>query len=445
MLSRADNQDLCRVGPGTLMGDLIRQYWIPAMLSSELPGPDCPPVRLRLLGEDVVAFRDTDGMLTLVAENCPHRGASLFFGRNEESGLRCVYHGWKFDATGACVDMPNEPPESNFKHKVRVTAYSCTERNGLIWAYMGARPTPPPLPDIEANMLPEGTYSVWAGMRECNFVQAFEGDIDTCHLGFLHQGSYDPAEATPGSFSYYGLAERAPKYAVVETDYGTMYGAYRPAAEDTYYWRIAQFLLPFWTMPPTNVLGVKIVARAWVPIDDEHTMFFMLTPKLGTVGSTSASPQVSSSQLLTPAKLLPNTSGPHGRFRLEANKRNDYLIDRGLQRAGKNYTGITGIHLQDQAVTESMGPIYDRTKERLGTSDSMIIRTRRRLLQVARDLRERGITPPGVEDPSIFGVRAGGVILKRDADWLAATERLRQAFVKHTKLSTEIVGNIPGS
>ena len=292
MLSNADNQALCSVGPGTLMGDLIRQYWIPALLASELPAPDSAPVRLRLLGENLVAFRDTSGAVGLVAENCPHRGASLFFGRNEEEGLRCVYHGWKFDTTGSCVDMPNEPPESNFKHKVKVTAYPCTERNGLVWTYMGPRQTPPPLPDMEGNMLPEGTYSVWAGMRECNFVQAFEGDIDTSHLGFLHQGSYDPAEATPDTFSYYGIAHRAPKYAVVETDYGTMYGAYRPATDDSYYWRIAHFLFPFWTMPPTNVLGVKIVARAWVPIDDEHTMFFMLTPKLGTVGSTAASAPV---------------------------------------------------------------------------------------------------------------------------------------------------------
>src|SRR3954469_7357126 len=156
MLSHADNQALCSVGPGTLMGDLIRQYSIPALLASELPEPDSAPVRLRLLGENLVAFRDTSGAVGLGAENCPHRGASLFFGRNEEEGLRCVYHGWKFNASGTCVDMPNEPPESNFKHKGKVTAYPCTERNGLVWTYMGPRQTPPPLPDMEGNMLPEG-------------------------------------------------------------------------------------------------------------------------------------------------------------------------------------------------------------------------------------------------------------------------------------------------
>src|SRR5215207_6551172 len=150
MLSNVDNQALCSVGPGTLMGDLIRQYWIPALLASELPAPDSSPVRLRLLGENLVAFRDTSGAVGLVAENCPHRGASLFFGRNEEEGLRCVYHGWKYSADGTCVDMPNEPPESNFKHKVRVTAYPAREAGGFIWTYMG--PTerrPDELPHME--------------------------------------------------------------------------------------------------------------------------------------------------------------------------------------------------------------------------------------------------------------------------------------------------------
>ena len=146
MLSQHDNETLTRVGPGTPMGDLLREYWIPAMLSTELPGPDCDPVRLRLLGEDLVAFRDTNGALGLVDNYCPHRRASLFFGRNEECGIRCVYHGWKFDVNGDCVDMPSEPAESNFKDKVKIKAYKMVERNGMVWAYMGPRAILPPLP-----------------------------------------------------------------------------------------------------------------------------------------------------------------------------------------------------------------------------------------------------------------------------------------------------------
>src|SRR3954471_5198755 len=160
MLSTFENDLLCRVGAGTPMGDLFRQYWLPALRSDELPSPDCPPVRLRILGENLIGFRTTSGAVGLIQNSCPHRGASMFFGRNEEEGLRCVYHGWKFDVTGACVDMPSEPAESNFKNKVRTRAYACVERGGVVWAYMGTRSTPPGLPELEANMLEDGQYAV---------------------------------------------------------------------------------------------------------------------------------------------------------------------------------------------------------------------------------------------------------------------------------------------
>src|SRR5215210_5231684 len=172
MLSQSDNEIPTRVGPGTLMGNLLRRYWTPALISAELPEPDCPPLRVRLLGEDLIAFRTTSGQVGLVANACPHRGASLFFGRNEEDGLRCVYHGWKFDVTGACIDMPSEPAESNFKNKVRTRAYPCVERNGMIWTYMGSRQVLPPLPDLLPNLDPE--CRVGKSMRECNFMQALE-------------------------------------------------------------------------------------------------------------------------------------------------------------------------------------------------------------------------------------------------------------------------------
>src|SRR6266480_1463579 len=159
MLTKQDNEILTRVGPGSHMGEFMRQYWIPALLSHELPSPDCPPLRIRLLCENLIAFRSTSGRVGLLANACPHRGASLFFGRNEEDGLRCVYHGWKFDVAGNCVDMPSEPAESNFKSKVKAVAYPTRERGGLVWLYMGTRSEPPPLPDLDANMQPEGQYS----------------------------------------------------------------------------------------------------------------------------------------------------------------------------------------------------------------------------------------------------------------------------------------------
>ena len=277
MLSQFDNETLTRVGPGTTMGDLLREYWIPAMLSTELPEPDCDPVRLRLLGEDLIAFRDTNGELGLIDNYCPHRRASLFFGRNEECGIRCVYHGWKFDVNGDCVDMPSEPVESNFKDKVKIKAYKMVERNGMIWAYMGPRQDPPPLPDIEPNMMEEGAEGNSAGLRECNWMQALEGDIDTAHLSFLHLGKVSAEDVQPGTFDYYNQKDKKPHYKVVETDYGMMYGAYRPAEEDSYYWRIAQFMMPFYTIPPEGRLGQKIGVRCWIPVDDNHTMFMSMS------------------------------------------------------------------------------------------------------------------------------------------------------------------------
>jgi phthalate 4,5-dioxygenase len=447
MLSPEDNALVTQVGPGTPMGNLMRQYWTPALLSSELTDRDGPPVRIKLLGEELIAFRDSQGRVGLVGNHCPHRGASLFFGRNEESGIRCVYHGWKFDVSGACVDMPNEPPESNFKHKVHATAYPCVERNGMVWTHMGPRTNPPPLPDLEGNMLPDGAWNIVAVQRECNWLQALEGDIDTAHLGFLHHGSLPPSVATPGTFSYYELTNRAPRYQVVDTPYGTMYGAYRPAEEDTYYWRVAHFLFPFYTMPPVGLLGIKITARCWVPMDDEHTMFFMMSPRLRPApeAQRAAQSDASPTAAFGPTKLLPNTTGPYGRFLPEPSRANDYLLDREEQRRGGSYTGVRGIHMQDQAITESMGPIWDRAREHLGSSDTMVVRTRLRLLNAVKALRDRGVTPPGVDEPSIYGVRAGGVILPRDADWLEATEELRAGFVAHPELDVAIVGNIPGA
>jgi phenylpropionate dioxygenase-like ring-hydroxylating dioxygenase large terminal subunit len=207
MLSAADNDYMCRVGPGTPMGNLMRQYWLPALISTELPEPDCAPTRLRLLGENLIAFRATSGVVGIVANACPHRGASLFFGRNEEEGLRCVYHGWKFDVTGQCVDMPSEPAESNFRSKVRAIAYPTQERGGVIWCYMGSREVLPPLPDLEPNMQPDGQYSVQKVFRDCNWVQGLEGDIDTSHLAFLHLGAVKPETARPGSMDYYTVKD----------------------------------------------------------------------------------------------------------------------------------------------------------------------------------------------------------------------------------------------
>ncbi|HLZ27289.1 MAG TPA: Rieske 2Fe-2S domain-containing protein [Chloroflexota bacterium] len=438
MLSQQDNELVTRVGPGTPMGNLMRQYWVPTMLSSELPAPDCDPVRVLLLGEQLIAFRDSNGKVGLLANNCPHRGASLFFGRNEEAGIRCVYHGWKFDVSGTCVDMPNEPAESDFRTKVRAVGYPCQERGGIVWSYLGPRSSPPPLPDLEPNMLPDDQVVLTAIQRDCNWLQGLEGDIDTSHLGFLHLGAIDPENTKPGTFQHYTVKDRAPRYSVVDTEYGAMYGAYRPADAGRLYWRIAQFLFPFYAMIPTGVLGLQVLARAWVPMDDEHMLFFSMgsRPSVATITAVNAP----ATRNRAGEDLLPNRTDWNGRFRLAANAGNDYKIDRGRQRRREDYTGIPGIHTQDQAITESMGPILDRSTERLGTSDVMVIRVRRRLMEAARALAERDLTPPGVDRPDVYRVRSGGAILPESADWLEATAELRQAFVEHPQLDPAIAG-----
>ena len=433
MLSREDNELLCRVGRGTPMGELMRQYWIPAAVSSELPDRDGAPLRVRLLGENLIAFRASSGAVGLVRESCPHRGASLFYGRNEAEGLRCVYHGWKFDVGGRCVDMPNEPAESGFKQKVRAIAYPCVERAGLVWAYLGPRETPPPLPDLEPTLLPDASVQVY--QRECNWMQALEGDIDTCHTVFLHLGHVSAEEAPAGSWARYALGDRAPRYEVSDMDFGVMYGAYRPAEADTNYWRIANFLFPFYAMVPTGVLGLEIRVRAWVPMDDEHTLAI-------TVARVPQGTRKAGRQVVNPPRTLPNTTDWYGRFRCVANAANDYQIDRAGQKSN-SYTGIDAIFLQDQAVTESMGPIYDRTNERLGSSDAMIIRTRKRLIDAAKALRDSGKVPPGVDDPSVYAVRSGGAVLPRDADWIEGTRELRRAGVTHPGLTRDVLGGMP--
>ncbi len=440
MLSKEDNELVTRVGPGTPMGNLMREYWVPAMLASELPAPDSDPVRVMLLGEKLIAFRDSNGKPGLIQNHCPHRGASLFFGRNEEAGLRCVYHGWKFATDGTCVDMPNEPAESDFKSRVRAVAYPCTERGGLIWAYLGARQDPPALPDLEPNMLPNDQVEIAAIQRNCNWLQGLEGDIDTSHLGFLHLGAVQPNDTRPETFAYYTVNDRAPHYNVVDTDYGAMYGAYRPGPDGQHYWRFAQFLFPFYAMIPTGVLGLQVLVRAWVPMDDEHMMFFSMGSQASRVQQTNVNANRRMVRRRPSEMLLPNTTDWYGRFRLEANAANDYKIDRDRQRRKEDYTGIPGIHTQDQAVTESMGTIYDRASERLGSSDVMVIRVRRRLIEAARGFAERGLTPPGVDSPEVYRQRSGGAFLPRDANWLEATAELRKAFVQHPELDPALAG-----
>jgi phthalate 4,5-dioxygenase len=436
VLSKDENELLTRVGPGTPMGELMREYWIPLLLSTELPDPDGRPMRVRLLGEDLIAFRDTEGRVGLLATNCAHRGASLFFGRNEQSGLRCVYHGWKWDVDGQCVDMPNEPAESNFRDKVRQVAYPCQERNGLIWTYMGHRQDPPPLPDFEWNTRPDNIPFLWRNYRACNWMQALEGDIDSSHAGFLHNGvgrlvmSTVPDVQSPEVLgnTLPIMADGAPRMELLDTEVGVLYTSKRNFDADNEYHRIHPFLFPFHTMvgPGIDENGKmpSFQGRAWVPMDDENT--FVFEWQFRPERPFSAEESAEMLHFRNPTGCLPATSEPAGAWKMVANKGNDYLLDYELQRTTL-FCGILGNPAQDLAMQEGMGTIYDRTQEHLGTADVMIIRVRQRLIEAARALRERGIVPPGVDRPALYRTRPAGVILPKGANWLAASEDLCRA------------------
>ncbi len=424
-MNAEENQTLTQTGPGTPMGALMRQYWVPACKSEELLR-DGAPMRLLLLSEKLIAFRDTNGRVGILPQACPHRGASLFYGRNEEGGLRCVYHGWKFDADGACLDVPNCPPHQQFKDKVKARAYRTAERAGVVWVYMGDRAEPPPLPGIEATMLPEDEVRVICIQRECNWLQNMEGDLDTSHFGFLHLGSIAPEQVDTSDPHSISVTNKVPEYYVAETEWGTMYTAYRPSSESEFYYRFAHFVFPFWSLYPDGTFENHIVAQAWVPMDDTHTMNFNFFYKKSEL-PLRKDPSGNFYPGLEPdTEFHPNTTDWYGRWRRVAGADNDYRIDRELQRNG-SFTGIRSVPAQDQAIIESMGPIVDRTQEHLAVSDRMVVRTRRSLLQAAKALEIEKAEPPAV-DSTEYGrsIRSGAFVADKNVGWMDAYQQALQ-------------------
>jgi nitrite reductase/ring-hydroxylating ferredoxin subunit len=406
MLTKDDNEILCRVGPGTLMGNLLRRYWLPALLSSEVPLPDSPPVRVRLLGEDLIAFRDTAGKVGLVANACPHRGASLFFGRNEESGLRCVYHGWKFDTTGACVDMPSEPAESNFKNKVRVLSYPTHESGGTVWTYMGPPDKMQPFRNLGSEDLPVDLWRATKVISHCNWMQGLEGNIDTTHISFLHSSNTPtsrpayPANDGSDRPGYPSQAMRTFLHRTVgdaylevqDTWYGFRYAGLRPTLNGNLNVRVSDFIMPGYVYVPQPYLpvgGDSIIMM--VPRDDETYWRWGMDMKPGIRDE-----QMDSGRYEVPSFGPGTRNGLAGGVQQRTQwAENDYLIDRESQRTS-SFTGIQGIAQQDMAVTESMGAVMDRTHEHLGASDKAIIRARRMLIDAAKALAN-GIEPPALD------------------------------------------------
>jgi phthalate 4,5-dioxygenase len=418
MLRAQQNEFVTRTGPGTPMGGLFRRYWTPALLAEELPDNDCAPVRVKLLSERLVAFRDSQGRLGLIDEFCPHRGVSLWFGRNEECGLRCPYHGWKFDFTGQCIDVPSEPAESGFAKRIKLRSYPLVERGGILWTYMGAPDHTPPLPEWEFAMVEPEQRFISKRLQESNWLQAMEGGIDSSHVSWLHRDNINQDPLFAGAEgNKYNMADMKPVFEVVESPGGLYIGARRNAEEGNYYWRITQWVMPSFTMiPPRGAHTVH--GHFWVPIDDESCWAW--------------SYDFHPTRAITDAerKAMKEGKGIHvlnipGTFHPVANKENDYLIDRAAQRRGDSYSGVAGIAMQDASLQESMGPNVDRTKENLVSTDNGIIMARHRLLRAAKELADKGVSPPGV-DLSHQRVRSASVILPPDRPFEdAAREALK--------------------
>ncbi len=414
MLTAEENEMLTRVGPGTPMGEVFRRFWLPAATPDELPTPDCDPIRTRILGEDLVGFRDTSGKVGFVSSFCPHRRAPMYFGRNEENGLRCVYHGWKFDVTGVCVDMPSEPAESNFKDKVQLKAYPTQEWGGVIWIYMGPKELKPELPQVEWANHTEGVMTKW--LQECNYMQGLEGNIDTAHVNYLHRIFGDDGSGVYNIVRPEADADPHPRLTVIETDYGFAYSGRRTTAAGDYYWRVTQWMLPTYSLVPSH--SWKGGGSVWVPIDDHHSWRYIFVP--------SASRDVDPSRVLLPRHkeqfMLPD-GAVIDTWVGDRNKSNLYEKDWDMQRT-LNYTGIKVIATQDQAMTEGMGYICDRTEEHLGTSDAAVIAARRRLLKVARDLQQ-GIEPYAASHGSVYRIRP--------LDIVSPIEDLGQLLTEHAE------------
>lgn len=441
MMSQAENQFLTQSGSGTPMGELLRRFWMPALLSEELAERDGPPRKIRILGEDLLAFRATDGRVGIVEPHCPHRGANLYHGRNEECGIRCAYHGWKFDLDGNCVDLPTSPPDSPYKDTIKLLAYPTREWGDMIWVYMGPREKIPELPQIELGLVPASHRYVSKKWQDCNWVQSLEGGIDTSHFSFLHKVLATDEGAARAAMAKAALADQSkpddrirwvqndprPKFAVLRHDVGLVIAGGRKTDGADLYWRIAQFLMPNHAYTPAAFPGEIYYGQCWVPVSDTSCWIY--------------------TYCWQPERPLTNSERAkyRGGFNIHSevdadymplrNLRNDYLMDRRVQKHD-TFTGITGVSEQDAAIQDSQGPIQDRTREHLGPTDIGVVEFRKLMMAAARALAS-GEEPRAPQLAGQYAVRSGG--------WVATPEKdLAQVMTERFGHRHGYVGNAYG-
>jgi phthalate 4,5-dioxygenase oxygenase subunit len=404
------SETLVRTGPGTAMGNLMRRYWVPILQSSEIAEPDGPQVRIQILGEKLLAFRDTEGQPGIIDEFCSHRGVSLYFGRNEENGIRCSYHGLKFDRNGKCVEVPSAP---QICERMNIKSYPCIERGGIVWAYMGPPDKMPGPPELEWCTLPASHVFVSRRLQENNYLQAMEGGIDTAHVSYVHRYEVDTDPMHRGTRALdYIKADGNVIFNIEKTPFGLSLFGRRNGEADSYYWRVTQWLFPWFTL--IAPFGEHSLAgHVWVPIDDHHCWAWSINFHPDKPLSEEERSDMERGKGIH-AECIPGT------FRPIANKENDYLIDRVAQKEKRSYSGIFGFAMQDASLQESMGPIQNHEAERLLPTDKAIVMARRMLHESALGLM-RGDEPPAL-DASAQRIRAAGVLLERTADPIAWAE-----------------------
>lgn len=415
MLSAADNEMLVRTGAGTPMGEYFRRFWLPVALSREVAEPDGTPLKLMVMGEELLAFRDTQGRVGVIEPRCAHRGAHLYFGRNEECGLRCIYHGWKYDVDGRCVDMPNVPAGAAYRGKIAIKAYPVREFGDLIWAYMGPREAmPEQVPQIEFGVLPAERRYVTKRLIECNWAQSMEGALDTAHFSFLHMPA--PGNRSNSNANVAADEKRMrwlrddplPEFSLVEHDVGYVVGGARRADDGELYWRITQFMLPSHSVTPSAMPDEVYYGYTWTPIDDTKCWVYVYAwhpDRDLTADERERFDRGGYGQL---AALGPD-------YIPLRNKGNDYLIDRAAQKT-RSFTGIEGIAEQDQMAQESQGEIVDRTREHLTATDMAIVRFRRLVLGGAKALLQ-GKAPAAAHHPAGYRLRSGGAVVDGSLDF----------------------------
>ena len=408
MLSAADNELLVRTGPGTAMGEYFRRHWLPVVLSRELPASDCPPIRVQMLGEDLLAFRDTQGRVGMIEPTCAHRGANLFFGRNEEGGIRCIYHGWKYDVEGRCIEMPNVPAGAAYHGKVSIKAYPTREFGEMVWAYLGPREhMPDEVPQLEVGVLPASHRYVSKRLQMCNWAHSMEGALDTAHFSFLHMPApavatyVNPATAADESRLRWLRNDPMPQFTIIEHEVGFAVGGARKADGEDLYWRATQFMLPSHSVAPSAMPREFFQGYSWVPITDEACWIY-------TYAWHPDRP-------LTAQERANFEKGGYGQFAELGpgyvplrNRTNDYLIDRDEQKH-RSFTGVRGIAEQDALAQDSQGVIADRTREHLTATDVAIVRFRRLMLGEAKALAE-GREPDAPRRAGSYRLRAGGAL-----------------------------------